>query len=227
MPTTSAARCFTPQAAIAKWGDMEWEHRNWYSLHLDLRRPDRRAALPQHRFHELGDGHAPGEVVASGGAAWRPREALYGNIYDHMSSDFTYPNGVHLSSHCRQYPNGLLSQRERPDRRHQGPQQRHGHGRQGHQPLRAGTHPTDPQHPRRRALRESGNAHRGEHADRIMARESAYSGLEITWDQIMNSKQDLMPRALRLRPEDRAHAPARPRPLQVRLMWGRPPGLSI
>src|SRR5205807_6771368 len=29
----------------------------------------------------------------------------------------------------------------------------------------------------------------------IMARESAYSGTAITWDQIMNSKQDLMPKA--------------------------------
>jgi hypothetical protein len=27
-----------------------------------------------------------------------------------------------------------------------------------------------------------------------MARESAYSGREITWDMIMNSKQDLMPK---------------------------------
>jgi hypothetical protein len=28
----------------------------------------------------------------------------------------------------------------------------------------------------------------------IMGRESAYSGIEITWDMIMNSKQDLMPK---------------------------------
>jgi hypothetical protein len=27
-----------------------------------------------------------------------------------------------------------------------------------------------------------------------MARESAYSGMTITWDQIMNSKQDLTPK---------------------------------
>jgi hypothetical protein len=27
-----------------------------------------------------------------------------------------------------------------------------------------------------------------------MAREAAYSGLEITWDMILNSKQDLMPK---------------------------------
>jgi len=29
----------------------------------------------------------------------------------------------------------------------------------------------------------------------IMGREAAYSGLKITWDMIMNSKQDLMPKA--------------------------------
>jgi len=29
----------------------------------------------------------------------------------------------------------------------------------------------------------------------IMGRESAYSGMEITWDMIMNSKQDLQPKA--------------------------------
>ncbi len=29
----------------------------------------------------------------------------------------------------------------------------------------------------------------------IMGRESAYSGLQITWDMIMNSQQDLMPKA--------------------------------
>jgi hypothetical protein len=32
----------------------------------------------------------------------------------------------------------------------------------------------------------------------IMARESAYSGQEITWDQIMESKLDLMPKAFDL-----------------------------
>jgi hypothetical protein len=29
----------------------------------------------------------------------------------------------------------------------------------------------------------------------IMARESAYSGVEVTWDMIMNSKLDLQPKA--------------------------------
>src|SRR5690349_19971818 len=53
-------------------------------------------------------GH-PAEVVASGGAAWRPREEDYGNIYDHIYADFVYANGVHMSSHCRQYNNAPLN----------------------------------------------------------------------------------------------------------------------
>src|ERR1039458_6599298 len=96
------------QARDAKWGDMEWEHRNWYSF-LWLCGDQ----IVEQHFHNIDFmnwlmGTHPERVVASGGAAWRPRAALYGNIYDHMSSDFVYPNGVHLSSYCRQYPDGTF-----------------------------------------------------------------------------------------------------------------------
>jgi predicted dehydrogenase len=177
-----------------KWGDMEWEHRNWYSF-LWLCGDQ----IVEQHFHNIDfmnwvmGGH-PERVVASGGAAWRPRAALYGNIFDHMYSDFTYANGVHLNSHCRQYPNGLF--RSVND-------------------LIVGTKGrssgTD--------LGTKGiSAYVQEHIDMvdsilgrapyinqavpiaestltcIMARESAYSGVAVTWDQIMNSKQDLFPR---------------------------------
>ena len=113
---------FHADARDPKWGDMEWEHRNWYSFIWICG-----DQIVEQHFHNIDFmnwvmGAHPVEVVASGGAAWRPREPLYGNIYDHMSSDFVYPNGVHLSSHCRQYPKGLYQQCERSDRRHQGPQ---------------------------------------------------------------------------------------------------------
>jgi predicted dehydrogenase len=182
------------QARDAKWGDMEWEHRNWYSF-LWLCGDQ----IVEQHFHNIDfmnwvmGGH-PVSVVASGGASWRPRAALYGNIFDHMYSDFTYANGVHLNSTCRQYPNGLF--RSVND-------------------LVVGTkgrtNGID--------LGTKGiNAYVQEHIDMvdsilgrgpyvnqsvpiaestltcIMARESAYSGLAITWDQIMNSKQDLMPK---------------------------------
>jgi myo-inositol 2-dehydrogenase / D-chiro-inositol 1-dehydrogenase len=89
-----------------QWGDMEWQHRNWYSFIWICG-----DQIAEQHFHNLNFmnwlmGAHPVSVVASGGAAWRPREELYGNIYDHMSSDFVYPNGVRLSSHCRQYPRG-------------------------------------------------------------------------------------------------------------------------
>ena len=182
------------QARDAKWGDMEWEHRNWYSF-LWLCGDQ----IVEQHFHNIDFmnwvmGTHPASVVASGGAAWRPRAALYGNIYDHMYSDFTYPNGVHLNSICRQYPNGLY--RIVND-------------------LIVGAKKsvggTD--------LGTKGiSAYVQEHIDMvdsilgrkpyinqavpiaestltcIMARESAYSGKQITWDMIANSKQDLMPK---------------------------------
>src|SRR6185295_10567475 len=57
-------------------------------------------------------GH-PVEVVASGGAAWRPREEEYGNIYDHLSADFVYADGTHMSSYCRQYNGSAQNVSER------------------------------------------------------------------------------------------------------------------
>ena len=140
-------------------------------------------------------GAHPIEVVASGGAAWRTREELYGNIYDHMFSEFVYPNGVRLSSHCRQYPNGLFRNvsdlivgtkgrstgldmgtkginpyvQEHIDMvksiRGQGPYINHG------MPVAESTMTC------------------------IMGRESAYSGQRITWDEMMKSQLDLFPKS--------------------------------
>src|SRR5713226_4406842 len=78
------------KARDAKWGDMEWEHRNWYSFVWIC--GDQ--VVEQH-LHNIDVcnwvmGTHPTEVVATGGAVWRPREELYGNIYDHISSDFVY-----------------------------------------------------------------------------------------------------------------------------------------
>jgi hypothetical protein len=44
----------------------------------------------------------------------------------------------------------------------------------------------------------------------IMARESAYSGQAITWDQIMNSKLDLMPKSFGY--DEKVPVPERPVP---------------
>lgn len=186
---------FHATARDPKWGDMEWEHRNWYSfvwLCGDQ--------IVEQHFHNIDFmnwvmGTHPVKVVASGGAAWRSRDELYGNIYDHMASDFEYPNGVRLSSHCRQYPNGLY--RDVSDLivgtkgRSTGTDMGSGGINpyvQEHIDMVKSITGAGPYINQGMAVAESTMTC-------IMARESAYSGQQITWDQIMASQLDLQPKA--------------------------------
>ena len=182
-------------ARDAKWGDMEWEHRNWYSFVWICG-----DQIVEQHYHNIDFmnwvmGTHPVRVVASGGVAWRPKEELYGNIYDHMSSQFTYADGTKLSSTCRQYPRGLYNRvddlivgtKGRTDGRDLGTK---------------GLNPYVQEHINLlRSVRGEGpyinEAMRVAEATMtcIMARESAYSGIEVTWDMIMNSKLDLQPKA--------------------------------
>jgi predicted dehydrogenase len=186
---------FHAKARDAKWGDMEWQHRNWYSF-IWLCGDQ----LVEQHYHNIDFmnwvfGTHPVRVVASGGIAWRPREELYGNIYDHMSSDFVYPNGVHLMSNCRQYPQAsyrnvsdlLVGTKGKSTGQDMGtrginPQV------QEHINLVKSIRGEGPYLNQGMALAEATMTC-------IMGRESAYSGQEITWDQIMASQQDLMPKA--------------------------------
>ncbi len=186
---------FHAQARDPKWGDMEWEHRNWYSF-IWLCGDQ----IVEQHFHNIDfmnwvmGGH-PERVVASGGAAWRPREPLYGNIYDHMASDFTYPNGVHLSSTCRQYPRGVYNNVSDLIVGTKGRSSGTDLGTRGisayvqeHINMVDSILGRGPYINQAIPIAEST-------LTCIMGRESAYSGMAITWDQIMNSKQDLMPKS--------------------------------
>ena len=186
---------FHAERREAKWGDMEWQLRNWYSFIWICG-----DQIVEQHFHNIDfinwvmGGH-PVKVVASGGAAGRPREEHYGNIYDHMSSDFTYANGVHLSSHCRQYPKGVYNNVSDSIVGAKGRSNGMDLGAKGINPY----------------VQEHINMIKSIRGDgpylnvslpiaestltAIMARESAYSGQEITWDQIVNSQLDLLPKA--------------------------------
>jgi len=184
------------KARDAKWGDMEWQHRDWYS-YLWLCGDQ----IVEQHFHNIDlinwfAGMHPAKVVASGGAAWRPRNELYGNIYDHLRSEFTYPNGMKLTSECRQYPKGsynkvyelLVGTKGRTDGRDLGEKSSVNPQVQEHADLVSSVRGTGPYINHGQEVAEST-------LTCIMAREAAYSGLEITWDMIMNSKQNLMPKA--------------------------------
>lgn len=182
------------KARDAKWGDMTWQHRDWYSfvwLCGDQ--------IVEQHLHNIDvanwvmNGH-PVKVNATGGAAWRPRQALYGNIYDHIASDFEYANGVRLSSYCRQFPKGLYTNigetvvgtKRRSNCRDMGTKGENPFVSE-HRAMMASIRGDGPYINQAMQVAEST-------LTCIMARESAYSGMEITWDMIMNSKQDLMPK---------------------------------
>ncbi len=178
-----------------KWGDMTWQHRNWYSFVWIC--GDQ--VVEQH-LHNIDVcnwvmGTHPVKVVATGGAVWRPKEELYGNIYDHISADFEYANGVRMSSYCRQFPRGSYQNVSELIIGSKGRSNGHDMGaRQGNPYVNEHTAMV-------KSIRGDGPYinHAMPVAEStltcIMARESAYSGIEITWDMILNSKQDLQPKS--------------------------------
>src|SRR6516225_9705533 len=178
-----------------KWGDMEFQHRNWYSFVWIC--GDQ--VVEQH-LHNIDVcnwfmGTHPVEVVASGGAAWRPREEEYGNIYDHLSVDFVYADGTYMSSYCRQYNGAAQNVSERivgtkgviDSAELRGAKLPFDLYVQEHMDMVNSILGKGPYINEAQAVAEST-------LTCIMGREAAYSGQKITWDMIMNSKQDLMPK---------------------------------
>jgi predicted dehydrogenase len=181
-----------------KWGDMEFQHRNWYSFVW----VSGDQIVEQH-LHNIDVcnwfmGAHPTEVVASGGAAWRPREEEYGNIYDHLSADFVYPNGVHMASYCRQFPGREMAQNvsERIVC---------SKGVVSSAALRGGGGAVDPYVQEHTDMMAS-ILGKGPYINEAMAvaestmtclmgREAAYSGQKVTWDMMMNSQLDLLPKS--------------------------------
>jgi predicted dehydrogenase len=178
------------------WGDMEWQHRDWYSFVWICGDQMVEQHIHTIDFCNWVMGTHPVTVTASGGVAWRPREELYGNIYDHLTADFTYPNGVHLYSACRQYPKGSYRRVWNTVV-----------GSKGHSDgIDMGSKGLDPyvqEHVRLvNSIRgdipyvNDGMTVAESTMTCIMGREAAYSGMEITWVMIVASKQDLQPKTL-------------------------------
>jgi predicted dehydrogenase len=182
-----------PDGRNTKWGDMEWQHRNWYSYVWIC--GDQIVEQHLHNIDVINwvMGTHPVKVVATGGAVWRPRTDIYGNIYDHISSDFEYANGVRMSSYCRQFPRGLHTNISESVAGTKGRSNCKDRGEKGENPYVA----------EHRAMVSSirGDGPYINHAmpvaestmTCILARESAYTGEEITWDRIMQSQLNLMP----------------------------------
>lgn len=85
--------------------DLAYRLRNWYNQCWTCG-----DNIVEQHIHNLDvinwvlDAH-PVRVVASGGRAWKPPIERYGDIWDHFTCDFEYPNGVHLLSMSRHWDN--------------------------------------------------------------------------------------------------------------------------
>ena len=195
-----------------KWSDFEFQNRGWYSFVWICG-----DQIVEQHLHNLDvcnwfmGGH-PIEVVASGGASWRPREEEYGDIFDHVYADFVYPNGVHMASHCRQIGGPGIAQNvsERIVCTK---------GVIDSIALRGAKLPMDPYVQEHMDMVNS-ILGKGPYLNEamavaestmtaIMGREAAYSGLKITWDMIMNSQLDLLPKSF----DPNESLPVRPLPV--------------
>ncbi|MCW5978455.1 MAG: Gfo/Idh/MocA family oxidoreductase [Bryobacteraceae bacterium] len=159
----------------------------------------------------------PSKVVAMGGRAWMPSNWVYGDKYDHISAEFTFPNGVICSSHSRHYRKGCFM--------------RNGElvvgtkGRSSCQDL-APRGPLPPKVQEQVNLVKSirgqgpyvnlGVAVAESTMMTIMARESAFSGQEITWEMIMESTLEFAPPAPDRLPPSGVPGPAAPGQYQFR-----------
>jgi len=199
-----------------KWSDMIWQNRNWYSFVWVC--GDQVVEQHMHNIDVINwlMGTHPVRAVASGGAIWRPNNEPYGNIYDHLVTDFVYANGVHMSSHCRQFPRGCSQDISEL-----------AVGTKGRSNcLDLGTPGLDPYVQEHIEMCKSirgdgpyinhGMAVAESTMTCIMARESAYSGREITWDMMMASQLDLQPKSLEY--EMKLETPPLPVPGQYRFV---------
>lgn len=180
------------------WSDSEFQHRAWYSFCWICG-----DQIVEQHLHNIDVsnwvmGMHPIRARAVGGAAWRPREEIYGNIFDHVAAEFVYPNGVILTSYCRQYPRGPGMYENVSERvvGTEGVSNCHDMGEEGNNPYMqehiALVNSIRQQGPRINSAMEVAEST----MTCIMGREAAYSGREITWTDMMLSQQDLFPKDL-------------------------------
>jgi len=188
---------------IKNWSDMEWQVRNW--LFTVWCGGDHIVEQHVHNLDVMNwaIGDHPVKCVGMGGRAART-DPMFGNAYDHFAVEYEYPNGARILSMCRQTAGAMDSVFERVvgTKGHSYTDSADGYIKGAKQYSTAGPSP---------------NPYVQEHADliasiragtplnegkqvaestltAIMGRISAYTGLAVSWDWVMNSsKLDLTP----------------------------------
>jgi predicted dehydrogenase len=189
-----------------EWSDMEWQIRNW--LYFTWLSGDH---IVEQHMHNLDVanwvlGSHPVKAVGVGGRQWRTDPA-YGHVYDHFAIDFEYPNGARVQSMCRQIDGtaAFVGERFAGTRgrtnasgtiegerawRFSAPGEPVNPYVQEHADLIASIRSGAPLNEGRQVAESTLTA--------ILGREAAYTGAEITWEEILNAEQSLVPDTLAL-----------------------------
>jgi predicted dehydrogenase len=184
-----------------EWTDAEWQIRNW--LYFTWLSGDH---IVEQHVHNLDVanwvlGAHPVKATGVGGRQFRT-DPKYGHIYDHFAVDFEYANGARILSMCRQIPGsanrvgewfiGTKGQSDASSRilgtaawTYTPPQRRPNGYVQEHTDLVASIRSGTPYNELKQVAESTLTA--------IMGREAAYTGQEMTWDGVLNAKQDLTP----------------------------------
>jgi predicted dehydrogenase len=179
--------------------DVEWQIRHWYFFtwlcgdHI----------VEQH-VHNIDvanwvlNGH-PQTALAVGGRTQRTAE-VFGQIFDHFATDFTYAKGVHVLSMCRHWDGtpGNVSEHFVGTK---GTTDANSFisGASGYRFPGGGRNPYEQEHVDLIDAIRAGNtineARRVAEStlSAIMGRMAAYTGRVITWDEAMNSNESLRP----------------------------------
>jgi predicted dehydrogenase len=184
------------------WSDMEWQLRNW--LYFTWLSGDHIVEQHVHSLDKMawamGDEY-PVRATGTGGRQSRIQPA-YGHIFDHHAVVFEYAKGVKLFSFCRQQAGCANDVSD------------HVMGTKG--TCEVMKHAVTGQNPWRYRAKVNKDMYQNEHDEffaglragkpinngdymakstlmAIMGRMATYTGQVITWEQALNSKQDLTP----------------------------------
>ncbi|MFM8468757.1 MAG: Gfo/Idh/MocA family oxidoreductase [Limisphaerales bacterium] len=190
--------------------DLEWQIRRWY--YFTWLSGDHIVEQAVHSIDKMMwtmKDEPPESVICTGGRQVRPGEpgGEYGNIYDHFAAEYKWPGNVKGYHFCRQFDRCAQAntdtvfgskgvyEGESGSKRHviigdnrwrwNGDKLQNGYQTE-HDELYASIRAGKPINTGDRMIKTTLCA--------IMARMAAYTGKEVTWEQALNSKEDLFPK---------------------------------
>ena len=193
---------------LPEWGDMEFYIRNWY--YYTFMSGDHIVEQGIHNIDKMcwimGD-KPPLEAYGMGGRILRTDEK-FGHVYDHFSIQYKFEDDVYANFTCRQQggterrvADYAIGTEGKADLMNAKIFSKKGNWRQRKKgiPMHTAEHIPFVKGIRSGNLYNNGEVSAMTCMVGVMGRMSAYTGKVITWEQIMNSKEDLTPESYDLK----------------------------